>query len=133
MDENIIFLSQYRLEKADECIKASRLMLDNGLYADSANRSYYAIFHCARAVLALDGEDRKKHSGVIAYFREHYIKTGIFDKKYSSIIQMAFNIRQISDYQDFFIVSYADVARQAEEAQQFYNEVKEYIKKRTEQ
>ena len=43
----------------------------------AANRSYYAIFHAMRAVLALDGIDMKRHSGVMSEFRRLYIKTGI--------------------------------------------------------
>ena len=41
------------------------------------HRSYYAIFHAMRAVLALDGIDMKRHSGVMSEFRRLYIKTGI--------------------------------------------------------
>lgn len=48
------------------------------MYDTAANRSYYAIFHAARVVLALDGQDYKKHSGVISNFQKNYIKTGIF-------------------------------------------------------
>lgn len=44
-------------------------------YKGAANRSYYAIFHTMRSVLALDQIDFSKHSGVSAYFRKEYIKT----------------------------------------------------------
>ncbi|MCI8916070.1 MAG: HEPN domain-containing protein [Oscillospiraceae bacterium] len=37
-------------------------------YASANNRAYYAIFHAMGAVLALDEEDYKKHSAVIARF-----------------------------------------------------------------
>lgn len=127
MDNMRISLAQYRLEKARNCLKTAQLTLDNNLYADSANRSYYAIFHAARAVMALSGEDRKKHSGVISCFQEHYIKTKIFDKEFSGILQDAFNIRQDSDYEDFFIVSYDDVCSQLKNAEKFYNAVKKYV------
>ena len=127
MDESRIELAKYRLEKAHSCLQVSKLNMDNGYYADSANRSYYAIVHAARAVMALDAEDRCKHSGVMAYFREHYIKTGILDKKLSDIIQDAFQIRQISDYEDFMIFAYEDVEEQLEDANYFYNEVKRFV------
>lgn len=61
-------LSEYRLEKAKESLKYAKLLFENNGYAEAANRAYYAIFHASRAVLALDGVDRKKHSGVISYF-----------------------------------------------------------------
>ena len=93
----------------------------------AANRAYYAIFHSARAVLAIDGEDRKRHSGVIAYFREHYIKSGVFDKIYSYILQNAFEIRQEADYEDFYILSKEEAVQQVENAERFLTEIKKYI------
>lgn len=96
-------LALYRLEKARLCLRDAELLLENESCLSAANRAYYAIFHSARALLALDGEDRKHHSGVIAYFQEHYIKNGIFDKEYSHIIHNAFEIRQETDYEDFYI------------------------------
>ena len=108
MDKSRLDLAVYRLEKSAECIETAKSDLENGFYSASVNRSYYAIFHSARAIMALDGEDRKRHTGVISYFQEHYIKTKIFDIELSDIIQDAFNMRQISDYMDFFVVSLQD-------------------------
>ena len=131
MDEQRSIIAKYRLEKASNCLKVSKLNLDNEFLPDSINRSYYAIFYAARAIMALDGADRKRHSGVISYFQEHYIKTGILDKEYSNIIQDAFNMRQITDYQDFFIIGYDDAVEQLTNAEKFYDAVKAYIEKMT--
>lgn len=120
-------LSQYRLSKAAECYIAAKCLLDDGLYTDSANRSYYAIFHAVRALLALDGVDFKKHSGVISYFQQHYIKTGIFDRELSDIVRDAFSIRQNSDYEDLFVISRADVNQQLENARKFLDIVTQYL------
>lgn len=79
--------------------------------------------------MALDGIDRKRHSGVISYFQENYIKTEVFSKDLSNIIQYAFNMCQISDYQDFFIIVYDDAVEQLNCAERFCNEIKEYIEK----
>jgi len=128
MDDNRESLSEYRLEKSLECIKASELMLENSLYSDSINRSYYSIFHAVRALLALEFVDRKKHSAVIAYFQEHYIKTGIFNKRFSDIIQFAFNVRQLSDYRDFYVFARKDAAEQLDNARYFYEGILNYIK-----
>ena len=71
-DRTVFTLAAYRLSKAEDCYLAAKHLYENGLLTDSANRSYYAIFHAVRSVLALDGVDFKKHSGVISYF--HYTK-----------------------------------------------------------
>ena len=93
----------------------------------SANRSYYAIFHAARAVLALDGLYFKKHSGVISNFQMRYIKNGIFDKQLSNIIKSVFSLRIESDDEDFYVIAKADVENQVEEADIFYQAISEYL------
>ena len=75
---NKINLSKVRLEHAKDSLLDAQEALKSERYKNAANRSYYAIFHAMRAVLALDGIDRKKHSGVISDFRKLYIKTNIF-------------------------------------------------------
>ena len=90
-ERNII--SRIRLERAEECLEDSRENIDSGRYKNAANRSYYAVFHSMRAVLALDGFDSKKHSGVISKFRNLYIKSGTFDTELSKIITKLFEIR----------------------------------------
>ena len=44
-----------RMEKAHQCLKAVDTLLSTGAYADSANRSYYGIFHAMQAVLTTAG------------------------------------------------------------------------------
>lgn len=122
-----IDLCKYRLEKSEEYLEAARATLSLGMYDTAANRSYYAIFHSVRALLALEGLDFKKHSGVIACFQMNYIKNGVFDKKMSDIIKSAFNLRQESDYEDFYVISHEEVERQVEEAEFFHNTIRLYI------
>ena len=129
MHSNKKELMQHRLDMAKERLEASKLLLDNGSYKDSIGRSYYAIFTAVRALLAVDGVDFSKHAGVISYFQKEYIKTGIFDVKYSKYLSQAFQIRNNTDYADFFIVSREDANEQYERAEEFYNVVAEYLKK----
>ena len=119
-------LSAVRLEHAKECLGAAKSLQNSENYKSAANRSYYAIFHAMRAVLAFDGIDMKHHSGVISEFRKLYIKTNIFDIKLSQIISVLFDIRTESDYDDFFIISKSEVQEQIENAEYFLNRVKTY-------
>ena len=64
---------------------AARNLLETGNYKSAANRSYYAVFHAMRAVLAFDEIDMKRHSGVISEFCRRYIKTEIFETRMSEI------------------------------------------------
>ena len=122
-----IDLAKYRLQKATVDLEAAQLNYAHGLMDAAANRSYYAIFHAARAVLALTGTDYKKHSGVIAFFRKEYVKTGVFEKKLSDIIQDAFEIRIDCDYEDFYVVAKEDVEQQIKNAKYFIEKIEAYL------
>jgi uncharacterized protein (UPF0332 family) len=128
MDKNMLQYSKYRLEKAKENLASAVTNLENQQASTAVNRAYYCIFHSIRAILALDGFDSKKHSGVIAYFREKYIKTAVFDKTYSVIIGNAFDMRNNSDYIDFFQTSMDDAKGLVENARLFLNAVEAYLK-----
>lgn len=122
-----IELSKRRLEIAHERLTTAKAMLELGDYKASANRLYYAIFSAMRAVLALDGFDSKNHSGIIARFRQSYIKTGILDTEMSKIIDDLEVIREDSDYDDFYIILKEDVEIQAKRAEYFVSEVESYL------
>ena len=121
-------LIHYRLSSAREKLTSAKLRLEAGLYKDSIGRSYYAIFSAIRAILAARQVDFSKHAGVIAYFQKEFIKTGIFDKKYSKYLQQAFQIRNSCDYDDFFIVSKQDAEEQYERATEILMMIEEYMK-----
>ena len=127
LKEENIALANYRIEKAKDCLKASKVLLDDEFYSDSANRSYYAIFHAMNALNALEGVGYKKHSGVMAHFNQAYIKTEIFDKEYGKTANAAFDLRKDNDYADFYVVSKKEVIEQHENAVKFVAEIEKYI------
>jgi len=103
-------------------------MLNKALYKVSINRSYYAIFHAMRSITALTGYDSSKHSGIIAYFNQTYVKTGEFDKEASKIIKKASYLREKSDYEDFYVASKQEAEDQLEEAKNFLAKVEKYLR-----
>ena len=118
---SVWILQRNGLSYADEILKI-------GDYKTVANRSYYAVFSAMRAVLALDSLDSKKHSGIIAEFRRRYLKTEILPKELSETIDSLVEIRQGSDYDDFYIVSKEEVTLQLKNARLFVTEVEKYLK-----
>lgn len=127
MDERRKDLCCYRLKKAEKCLTSAKALMCLEDYCSAVNRSYYCIFHCIRGLLALEGIDFSKHSAVMAYFQKNYVKTGIFDKKYSKILTRAFEVRSESDYDDYYMISKKEVEEQIRDAQFFYNGVVEYL------
>ena len=120
-------LTAHRLSVSAEQLKDSKRLLDDGGFKGSLNRSYYAIFTSIRALLAEKEIDFKKHSAVIGYFRQNYIKTEIFDKKLSDYVGDAFEIRNNSDYADFFVASREEAETQYLHAVEFYETIKNFL------
>ena len=129
LHDDVVALAKHRLQQAHDCLKLAEAAIGIAYYKGAANRSYYAVFHCMRAVLAFDNYDSKKHSGIIAAFRQRYIKTGKFPAHFSKIIGSIFELRTDSDYEDFYVVSKEAINLQFENAKAFYDTTEEYISK----
>ena len=82
-------LSLARLTRSKQHLKSARDLLRNDNFADSISRSYYAIFQAARALLALEGTESRKHSGVISLFNRLFVKTGKVNKRLGVIVKDA--------------------------------------------
>ena len=119
MEGSINELSKYRFETSLENLEDARIMFENGRYKNALNRAYYSIFHAIRSINVLDGFDSSKHSGVIAYFNQHYVKTEVFPKELSKIIKAASENREKADYLDFFIASKEEAEKQIKRAEDF--------------
>ena len=86
------------LARAHRVLKTGNLALADGDYITAVNRAYYAIFYGANALLATKGLERSKHSGVIAAFRQHFVKTGIIEPEYSDFYGSVMEDRHSGDY-----------------------------------
>jgi uncharacterized protein (UPF0332 family) len=125
-------VSKYRYEKAVQCLETSKAMVALNDYKGAANRSYYCVFHAMRSVLALDNVDFGNHGQVMGYFRKEYIKTKTFPVKMSEILTILFDVRNKSDYDDFYIISKEDVTNQLHSAEFFLGEVQKYLEQQAE-
>ena len=117
-----INLAKYRIEKSQENLQEAEDALKQNHFGMSVNRSYYAMFTSARAILALKELDSSKHSGVIALFSQHIIKPGLFPKELSKFLRKAKRIREDVDYGDFVEITKKDAQMQLEHAKEFLEE-----------
>ena len=130
MESSIVDLSKYRYQRSRENLRDAWILLDARSYKSSVNRSYYAIFHCLRAVTALDSFDSSKHSGIIAFFNMHYVKTGIFDKAVSKMLDKAYRWREKADYKDYEEVTENTAKEQIMNAEKIMTVIEPYLQKR---
>ena len=127
MEGSIKDLSAYRYEKAQRNLEIAEMLIGEDAFDFSLNRSYYSVFDAMRAVNALDGFDSSKHSGVIAYFNQHFLKTGKLDPSLSAIIKQASSLREKSDYEDFYHATREEAEDTLEQAQRFIKAVGSYL------
>lgn len=123
-----IDLSLFRIEKAKERLRSAEMLLKAGNLSDSLGRSYYAIFTAARSLLALKGLDSKSHSGVIAFFNVHFVKSGLLPKETYKIIAGAKADRERADYEDYVEFSHDEADGQLKNAMEFVVNVEKLIK-----
>lgn len=87
------------LSRAHRAIETGRLVMNHEDYITAVNRAYYAMFYAANALLSTTGLERSKHSGVIAAFRERFVKPGIIEVELSRYFGEALDERHNADYE----------------------------------
>lgn len=98
-EEDIATLVKYRLEQAQIALADAQFLMDGNRSPQSIfNRSYYAMFYAALALLQHIGKVPSKHVGVISLFDTEFVGKEIFPKGLSKDFHKAFEIRQIADY-----------------------------------
>lgn len=106
------------------------IYLFNGKMYDAAvNRSYYAFFHAAEAILFSKGVFAKSHKGIHNLFFTHFVKTEIFDKKFSTIFSSLSDKRNQVDYDFEETFNKEETELIIEQTKDFLKEVKNYLNK----
>ena len=101
--------------------------MNDGFYKDAINRSYYSAFYAIKAILALDTVDFKRHKDVVAYFNKEYVATGIFQREIGRRLGILKQLREKSDYDDFYIASKEKAEEQLETTKIILSSVEGYL------
>jgi uncharacterized protein (UPF0332 family) len=109
------------LQRAQESLRAARIMLTENLPNIAASRAYYAMFYTAELLLQKKGLTFTSHSAVIAAFGKEFARSGELDPKFHRYMIASQNARQIGDYGGEKNIS-------PEEASQIIGWVEEFIK-----
>jgi uncharacterized protein (UPF0332 family) len=126
-DEEKRTLVKYRLERANESIRAARLVRENKLFIPAMNRIYYSMFYSVQALLVLDEKAFSKHGQVKAYFNKVFIKSGIFPKEFGKLFNAVFEYRQKFDYVDLLTPEEELISDYIVEAQKFINQISSFL------
>jgi uncharacterized protein (UPF0332 family) len=120
-------LIKYRMERADESLRAAQLMLENKLYIPAMNRIYYSMFYSVLALLVLSESAFSKHGQVKGFFNREFIKTGVFSKDFGKLFNTVFEYRQKFDYVDLITPEEELISDYIIEAKRFIDKISKYL------
>jgi uncharacterized protein (UPF0332 family) len=83
---------------ARHALEVARNLEAQAYPADSASKSYYAMFYAAQALLTAEGIHATKHSTVEAALGLHFAKTGRLDPKFHRLFIDGRKLRHLADY-----------------------------------
>jgi len=95
------------LALADEELRIAAHLIDAGHARVALARSYFAVFHAARACLYVEGLEPRSHSGVQYLWNTHLVKTGRYDAASSRLLARLQKFRQEADCSRAFVVDEA--------------------------
>lgn len=120
-------LSRYRLEKAERLLEDASLLLKEGRWESSVNRSYYAALSAAKAVLIIFGIDPKTHEGVKTMVNKKLVLDGLMPKEYGKWFRGLLLEREDADYADYVTIDSTDAEEAFKNASNFIEKTKEVI------
>lgn len=93
-------IARHRLRLAHDTLQEADILISESRWRGALNRLYYAAFYAARALLATRDVDSARHTGVIALFQQHFVKTHVIPTTIGKTLPRSFETRQTSDYAD---------------------------------
>ncbi len=128
--EQGMILAKIRLERAKELLEESKELLERESYKSANNRAFYAIEKSIKALLATEGIEATTHNGALKQFNINFIYkgNGAFVQEDYQKVARAEQIRNASDYDDFYLASKEEARQQVEDAYYIFEKVNAYIK-----
>ncbi len=95
-------LVAHKMKRARDTYGELEYLISNNYLNTAINRLYYSCFYAVTALLTQNDILAKKHSGVKHMFGLNFIVSGIISKELGKFYSELFELRQDSDYEDFF-------------------------------
>lgn len=126
-DEERSTLVKLQMEKSYRFLKQAHEMYSMKYWDIAANRYYYACFHAVQAILIQHGLSCRSHSGAIACFGLHFVKSGKISAHLGSFLTRMEQLRQKGDYNCLYDVSEEEVATMREPAGELISLIEQII------
>jgi uncharacterized protein (UPF0332 family) len=115
------------LQKAQDSLRAAKLLEANALYDFAASRAYYSMFYIAQAFLLGEGLSFSSHAGVISAFGQQFSRTGRLPPEYHRFLIDAAQIRTQGDYSIESSLTEEESSEQILQAERFLDMAKQQI------
>ena len=127
--EQGMILAKLRLDRAKELVTESQELLEKGSFKSANNRAFYAIEKSIKALLATELVEVITHNGALKQFNLIFIckGNGTFTQEDYQKVARAEQIRNASDYDDFYLASKEETRQQVENAGYLVEKVEKYI------
>lgn len=123
-------LVKVRMDRARELYDEAAGLLEKGSYKSANNRAFYAMEKSIKALLAMKQIDVATHNGVLKQFNYNFIYKGddaFFGPEDYQKIAGAEQIRNASDYDDFYIASKDETKKLVENTKCILDKIEKYI------
>ena len=108
-DEERKALVANKVRRSRETWMETQGIIENKFWHAAANRMYYTCYYMVTALLLKNGHSSHTHGGTIGLFGLHFIKTGIVSSELGKFYSQLYELRQTGDYDDWKVVTEADV------------------------
>ncbi len=127
-DKHYVELAKIRFQRSKELVLEAEVLLEKGMFKSANNRAYYAIEKALSALLISHKVGTKTHAGVLKMFNLEFIRNGdgFFTAEDYVIVSEAEHIRNISDYDDFYIANKDQSVIQVQNAKNLVEKVRNY-------
>ena len=115
------------LTKAHNKLEAAKNLFEHGWFDDAVSRAYYSAFHAMNAVLISRGLSFSSHAQTIGVFNREFVKTGVFPKEFSRIIQDLFEDRETGDYDIDTLIDEQTARENIEKAENIIAGIEQYL------
>lgn len=123
-----LILAEWR--RAQEALRAAELLAGEECHADAVSRTYYAVFHAAKAALHAEGITAQSHASVRRLFGLHLIKTGEIETDYSVHLAESFDDRLSADYDPEITFSRKEARHECRLTRRFLSRIRRFLRAR---
>jgi len=115
------------IDKAEESLKGSKVLLSSELYDEAVSSAYYAMFHMTKALLLTINKEPSTHHGLITLFGLHFVKPKLIEEVYNDLLIDAKESREAGDYDAARKFTREEAAEKVENAGKFNKRISSYL------